>query len=101
MDRRTFLWLAPVAALALTACSRSDSSAGASSTEIKPLTVEEVAARIASHDGKTFVYDDNPKERYLQGHVPGARWVASGDVTADVLPADKGATLVFYCANEA
>jgi len=94
MDRRTFLWAAPLAALAVTACSRS------ASAELKTLTVDQVAAKIAAKDGKTFVYDDNPKDRYVKGHVPGATWVESGDVTAAVLPADKTATLIFYCASE-
>jgi rhodanese-related sulfurtransferase len=46
-----------------------------------------------------FVYDNNRKERYDEGHVPGATWVRPSEVTAAVLPADKSATLVFYCAN--
>lgn len=65
------------------------------------MTVDQVQARVAAHDGKTFVFDDNPRDRYDRGHVPGARWVESGDVSAAVLPPDKEATLVFYCANEA
>jgi hypothetical protein len=114
MRSRTALLFAGLvtAAIAAAACSRSSDtssssttsappSTGTSKAELKTLTVDEVAARVAAKDGRTFVYDNNPKERYQQGHVPGARWVASGDVTASVLPADKTATLVFYCANEA
>lgn len=32
--------------------------------------------------------------------MPGAKWVDSMNLTADVLPADKGADVVFYCWNE-
>jgi hypothetical protein len=95
MNRRAFLSMAVVPALAL-ACARASSSP----TELRPLTVDEVEARIAAKDGKTFVYDNNAKERYSQGHLPGARWVESSEVTAAVLPADRSATLIFYCSNE-
>jgi 3-mercaptopyruvate sulfurtransferase SseA len=64
------------------------------------LTVDEVATRIAAHDGKTYVFDNNPKDRFEKSHVPGARWLDYDNVTAADLPADKGATLVFYCASE-
>ncbi len=46
------------------------------------------------------VYDANPREMYDRGHVPGATWVDWNHVAAADLPADRGATLVFYCANE-
>jgi ABC-type glycerol-3-phosphate transport system substrate-binding protein len=119
MRSRTLLLLASLVALAAVACSRSAdttssstavSSSAATSTSttasmpkaaLQKLTVDEVAARIAARGGKTFVYDNNPKERYEEGHLPGARWVESGEVTAAVLPADKSATLIFYCASEA
>jgi hypothetical protein len=81
------------ASLVLLACSR----AGA---DLKTLTVDQVAARVAAHDGKTFVFDDNPHDVYARGHVPGAHWVASSEPTAAELPADHGAMLVFYCASE-
>ncbi len=101
MQRRTVLGLVAALAVSLLACSRSSSSTPEpSAADLRKLTVDEVAARIAANDGHTFVYDDNPKERWQKGHVPGARWVASGDVTADILPPDKSATLIFYCANE-
>jgi hypothetical protein len=74
---------------------------GACAKEKEPfgrLTVAEVAARRSQPN--VFVYDNNPKEVFEAGHVPGATWVESSEVTAAVLPPDKGATLVFYCANE-
>jgi hypothetical protein len=67
--------------------------------DLKKLTVDEVAAKVAAHDSKTFIYDDNPHDRYLKGHVPGAKWLESVPTVAD-LPADKGALLVFYCSSE-
>jgi hypothetical protein len=80
------------APLALWACTHSP--------ELHTLTVDDVAARIAANDGTTFVYDDNPHDRFVKGHVPGAKWVSGSVPTAADLPADKNATLVFYCASE-
>lgn len=79
-------------ALAVLGCSRSP--------DLRKLSVDDVAARIAAQDGKTFLYDNNSKERYAEGHLPGARWVAYDNVTSADLPSDKGATLIFYCASE-
>ena len=99
MHRRFALSILAVAALALaglTGCSRTSSP----SAELHALTVDEVAARIAANDGKTFIYDNNPKDRYAKSHVPGAHWLDYDSVTAADLPADRSATLVFYCASE-
>ena len=63
------------------------------------LTIEEVSARIAAHDG-TQIFDNNSEQRYAQGHVPGARHVSYDQLTAATLPADHGTPLVFYCGNE-
>jgi hypothetical protein len=90
MTRRLLLSML-VTGLALLACTPSN---------LKKLTVDEVAARIALHDGKTFLYDDNPQDRYAKGHLPGAKWLSTPEPTAADLPADKTATLVFYCASE-
>ena len=90
MHRRTLLLLAVAGALTL----------GCSKANLKSLTVDEVSSRLALNDGKTFVYDNNDKERYDKGHLPGAKWVKFDNVTAADLPPDKGATLIFYCANE-
>ena len=69
------------------------------SDNLRTLTVDDVAARIAAKDGHTFVYDDNPQDRYTKGHLPGAKWLQGEPTQAD-LPGDKGALLVFYCASE-
>lgn len=84
------------AVVTLFACSGAKSS----SSELKALTVDEVAARIGANDGKTFVFDNNPKESWVNGHVPGAKWLDEDNVTAAGLPPDKSATLIFYCHNE-
>jgi hypothetical protein len=98
MHRRLFALALASVAVALVGYS---SSSAAPSQELKKLTVEQVATRIAAKDGKTFVYDNNPKEGWVAGHVPGARWLDEDKVTAADLPADKAATLIFYCHNEA
>jgi 3-mercaptopyruvate sulfurtransferase SseA len=94
--RRTVLLAFPLMLFALAGCK----SASAPSGDLKSLTIDQVDQRIQAHDGKTFVYDDNNKDRYAQGHLPGAKWLDEDAVTANDLPADKGATLIFYCANE-
>lgn len=70
---------------------------------MKNMTVDELTAKMAdAKSGKLalFVYDNNHKERFDQSHIPGAKWLAFDKVSAADLPADKEATLVFYCANE-
>ena len=99
MVRRHFVLFAFTAAFvgsALIGCSRKPTDV----PEPKSLTVDEVDARIAAHDGKTFIFDNNDRDRYAKGHVPTARWVDFDAVTANDLPQDKTATLVFYCSNE-
>lgn len=82
--------------------SSSVTAAGSEAEEKKPfkeLTVVEVEQRLAKKDGKTFVFDANPKEVFDKNHVPGAVFVPDEGVTASLLPPDKSATLIFYCAN--
>ena len=93
MGRR---WLVCATLLGLTL---GGAALGCKSDNLKTLTVDDVATRVAAKDGHTFVYDDNPHDRYLKGHVPGAKWLESEPTQAD-LPTDKGATLIFYCASE-
>lgn len=66
--------------------------------KIAELSVDDVEARLAKNDGSFLVYDVNPREVFDKGRVPSARWIE--EVTPDVLPADKSAALMFYCANE-
>ena len=72
-------------------------AAGDPDTGYGVLTVEQVAARIENKG--FFVFDCNPRSLYRDGHVPHAHWVDPGKLDGE-LPADRDATLVFYCANE-
>jgi 3-mercaptopyruvate sulfurtransferase SseA len=94
MTRRLLLSVLALSMLSLGvfACSKSG--------DLKALTVDQVAAKVAARDGKTYIYDNNPRDRFTKSHVPGAKWLDYDNVTAADLPADKTATLVFYCASE-
>jgi hypothetical protein len=62
------------------------------------LSPVEVQQRLTQ--ANTFVYDNNSRSTFDRGHVPGAKWVDHSNVQASDLPADKTATLIFYCAND-
>jgi hypothetical protein len=98
MQRRQLVVLIASLVVALVGCSKDSGTPVAS--ELKPLTVDEVSTRLAANDGNTFVYDNNPKESWVHGHVPGAKWLDEENITAADLPAAKTATLIFYCHNE-
>lgn len=68
--------------------------------EVEParLTLLEVEALLGKPG--VFLFDANPKDFYEHGHLPGARWVQFDAVDARVLPPDRSARLIFYCANE-
>jgi len=95
----------PLAALA---CSKSAPEKSSDGTSAKAeafgrLTVDEVQAKIAdakAGKGAVYIFDNNGKERFDKGHVPGAKWAKPDAINASVLPADKNATLIFYCGNE-
>jgi 3-mercaptopyruvate sulfurtransferase SseA len=81
----------------------SSSNASPEHKDFGELTVEQLQAKMdEAKAGKLAltIYDNNSKERWEGGHIPGARWVDYKNVQASDLPADKSATLVFYCANE-
>lgn len=63
--------------------------------DIPALTVAEVAARLGQPG--FFVFDNNGHGRWKRSHVPGAKHLNPHHYGADQLPADKNATLVFYC----
>lgn len=71
--------------------------------DLRALTVDEVAQRIEEQKaGKRAIYlfDNNDKDTFNAGHLPGAKWVQFDKVSQADLPSDKSATLVFYCASE-
>jgi len=64
---------------------------------IPELSVAEVAARLGRPD--FHVFDNNGAARWARSHVPGAKNLNAYGFGASELPADKAATLVFYCAG--
>lgn len=106
---RSSVWVALLAGVLLagTGCNRGSGEGGASSAAAHEafgrLTVDELDAKMAdAKAGKLalFLYDNNHKERFEKSHIPGAKWIEYDKIQANDLPADKNATLVFYCANE-
>jgi hypothetical protein len=104
--KHLFIALAAVALVASPGCKKSAEGTGEHGSEAEAfgrLTVDEVEAKMKeAKDGKLafFVIDNNAKPVYAKGHLPGAKWVDHENVQASALPADKEATLVFYCAND-
>jgi hypothetical protein len=64
---------------------------------ITELTVPEVAARIGQPG--FYVFDNNGPGRWNRSHVPTAKNLNAYSFEATELPADKAATLVFYCSG--
>jgi rhodanese-related sulfurtransferase len=50
-------------------------------------------------NGPVFVADVNAESRWLEARVPGARHLDPVAFTDKDLPADRAATVVFYCSN--
>lgn len=65
--------------------------------DIPELRVDEVAARLGQPG--FHVFDNNGQGRWKRSHVPGAKNLNAHLFEADALPADRSATLVFYCAG--
>ena len=65
--------------------------------DIPELSVADVAARLGQPD--FHVFDNNRNARWQRSHVPGAKNLNAHAYEADALPADKSATLVFYCSG--
>jgi hypothetical protein len=61
-------------------------------------TVGQVERRLGKPN--VFVFDGNSPETYAENHLAGAVRLNHEDITAGVMPADKDATLIFYCMNE-
>ncbi|CAN5610711.1 hypothetical protein BH11MYX1_BH11MYX1_33960 [soil metagenome] len=98
MQRRHFGVLL-LGAVLFVGCAKSD--APAKPAELKRLTIDEVATKLAAKDGKTFIYDANTKDSWVKGHVPSATWIDDEDVKVEQLAPDRSALLVFYCHDEA
>jgi len=63
----------------------------------KRMSIKEVEKMLGQPN--VFIYDGNSDETHEKGHVPGAVNLYSGNIKEGVLPADKDATLIFYCQN--
>jgi len=62
-------------------------------------TVDPLELRSIISAGDVSVFDVNSRESWSKGHVPGARNLDPQAYRVTDLPADKDATLVFYCSN--
>jgi rhodanese-related sulfurtransferase len=65
--------------------------------DIPDLSVDEVARRLGTPD--FHVFDNNSHGRWKRSHVPGAISLDPYDFGEDAMPANKQATLVFYCSG--
>ncbi|HEV7554991.1 MAG TPA: rhodanese-like domain-containing protein [Kofleriaceae bacterium] len=97
------LLLAFSLAASVAGCSKSDTAqAGPSENskdEVPSMTVDEVDRAVAAKQVQAVDCNHDQLRKKL-GVVPGAILVASSsDYPASMLPADKGAKLVFYCAD--
>jgi hypothetical protein len=70
--------------------------AAAAKDPFQLLSVDEVEKLLGQPN--VHVYDANPREVYEKGHLPGAVFVKGEDLSP-ILPRQKDAKLVFYCAN--
>jgi Rhodanese-like domain len=90
--------LALIPLLALAADKGADKGKMPESDPFGRYTVDQVERRLGKPS--VYVFDANDAETYAKNHVPGAVRVNHKDIPENVLPADKDATLIFYCANE-
>jgi rhodanese-related sulfurtransferase len=81
-------------------CAPAEDSDSGKTDKFQVISVDSVAQLIAGSGPKPFIFDANSVESYREGHVPSAKWIAFDKVTAQALPPDKKAMLVFYCFNE-
>ena len=92
-----------IAMLAASACSKSEGggtgSAAAADVKIPDITVDQLDHDLQAK-AATPVDCNGERTRKKAGVVPGAIIISDEDTyAATELPADKGAKLVFYCAN--
>jgi hypothetical protein len=88
---------APLLAAAAVAVAAACATGQRSGDPFTLVGVEDVAKLLGSPN--VAIVDANPQDVYREGHLPGARWYRSGPSLASVLPADRSARVVFYCAS--
>ena len=62
------------------------------------LTPQEVVAKLKQKN--VYVFDNDDPDEYKAGHLPHARRLDPSAYEAKDLPANKHATLIFYCFDE-
>lgn len=70
-------------------------TAVAGSASVRDIAPDQLEAMMRA--GTVFVYDCNEPETFAEAHVPGAVLTVYDEVTANMLPPDRNAALVFYC----
>jgi rhodanese-related sulfurtransferase len=66
--------------------------------EYKDITIKELKSDISSQ--KVTLLDANGTQSWEKGHIPGAiNFFAKQDYLGTILPRDKGALIVAYCAG--
>ncbi|MFA6962149.1 MAG: rhodanese-like domain-containing protein [Opitutaceae bacterium] len=84
--------------LPLIACCAFVTAVFASSDKVADISLDDLKAAVAS--GKVALIDVNGSDSYKAGHIPGAiDFEANETKLASLLPADKSALVVAYCAN--
>ncbi len=68
---------------------------GASQSTVKEITPQQLAALLGTTT--LYIFDCNEEDMYAEAHVPGAKLIIYDQITAEKLPADMNAPLVFYC----
>ena len=63
------------------------------------LTPQQVAGKLKQKN--VYVFDNNDPDVFQAGHLPRAKRLSPSDYEAKELPANKNATLIFYCEDEA
>jgi len=101
-------WMLTLTVVALTtlgvACQsepKPDTSAAAPTAEAPEITVDALAEKLDSKAAITVCDANGEETRKEQGVIPGAILLTShSEYDMSVLPADKGADVVFYCGSE-
>ncbi len=89
----TLLAAVALASVAALACSRG----GASGDEPFSLVSIDTVERMLREPGVAVV-DANPRDVFEKNHLPGAKLYESASLTR-ILPADRDAPILFYCAS--